>query len=155
MEQSLHHPNCNLFHSVLYCIYLAGNVYITKFILLLCQAEPRAALNLASYGSSHSLKLSKEDLILYSAKVMFDKGYWILKRWNNIFPKKKKKQKEKQTCWFYFFATVLNSWSSFLCETCKFDVLLLYIKSHFIWVFYTVIVRWETRFWGHILHGIQ
>lgn len=35
----------------------------------LCQAEPRAALNLASYGSSHSLKLSKEDIILYSAKV--------------------------------------------------------------------------------------
>lgn len=34
------------------------------------QAEPRAALNLASYGSSHSLKLNKEDLILYSAKVM-------------------------------------------------------------------------------------
>lgn len=36
---------------------------------ILSQAEPRAALNLASYGSSHSLKLSKEDLILYSAKV--------------------------------------------------------------------------------------
>lgn len=34
------------------------------------QAEPRAALNLASYGSSHSLKLNKEDLILYSAKVL-------------------------------------------------------------------------------------
>ncbi|XP_058226362.1 ribonuclease J-like isoform X2 [Rhododendron vialii] len=32
------------------------------------QAETRAALNLASYGSSHSLKLSKEDTILYSAK---------------------------------------------------------------------------------------
>lgn len=38
--------------------------------MLLCQAEPRAALNLASYGSSHSLKLSKEDMILYSAKVI-------------------------------------------------------------------------------------
>ncbi|KAI5653607.1 hypothetical protein M9H77_30794 [Catharanthus roseus] len=35
------------------------------------QAEPRAALNLASYGSSHSLKLDKEDLILYSAKHIF------------------------------------------------------------------------------------
>lgn len=35
-----------------------------------CQAEPRAALNLASYGSSHSLKLTKEDVILYSAKVI-------------------------------------------------------------------------------------
>ncbi|KAL6559688.1 hypothetical protein OROGR_004805 [Orobanche gracilis] len=32
------------------------------------QAEPRAALNLASYGCSHFLKLNKEDLILYSAK---------------------------------------------------------------------------------------
>ena len=37
---------------------------------ILCQAEPRAALNLASYGSSHSFKLNKEDVILYSAKVM-------------------------------------------------------------------------------------
>lgn len=37
---------------------------------ILCQAEPRAALNLASYGGSHSLKPSKEDVILYSAKVM-------------------------------------------------------------------------------------
>lgn len=36
----------------------------------MCQAEPRAALNLASYGSSHSLKLTKNDIILYSAKVM-------------------------------------------------------------------------------------
>lgn len=38
--------------------------------MLLCQAEPRAALNLASYGGSHSLKLAKEDVILYSAKVI-------------------------------------------------------------------------------------
>jgi hypothetical protein len=35
----------------------------------LCQGEPRAALNLASYGGSHALKLSKEDVLLYSAKV--------------------------------------------------------------------------------------
>lgn len=34
-----------------------------------CQAEPRAALNLASFGSSHSFKLGKDDVILYSAKV--------------------------------------------------------------------------------------
>lgn len=34
------------------------------------QAEPRAALNLASYGSSHAFKLTKEDIILYSAKVL-------------------------------------------------------------------------------------
>lgn len=38
--------------------------------MLLCQAEPRAALNLASFGSSHSVKLTKEDIILYSAKVI-------------------------------------------------------------------------------------
>lgn len=38
-------------------------------LYIICQAEPRAALNLASYGGSHSLKLSKEDVILYSAKV--------------------------------------------------------------------------------------
>lgn len=38
--------------------------------MLLCQAEPRAALNLASYGGSHSLKLTNEDVILYSAKVI-------------------------------------------------------------------------------------
>jgi mRNA degradation ribonuclease J1/J2 len=34
------------------------------------QAEPRAALNLASFGGSHALKLSKEDVLLYSAKVL-------------------------------------------------------------------------------------
>lgn len=38
--------------------------------VLLYQAEQRAALNLASHGSSHSLRLNKEDMILYSAKVM-------------------------------------------------------------------------------------
>jgi hypothetical protein len=36
----------------------------------LYQGEPRAALNLASYGGSHALKLSKEDVLLYSAKVL-------------------------------------------------------------------------------------
>ncbi|PWZ06106.1 Ribonuclease J, partial [Zea mays] len=36
----------------------------------LCQGEPRGALNLASYGGSHALKLSKEDVFLYSAKVI-------------------------------------------------------------------------------------
>ena len=39
-------------------------------MFIICQAEPRAALNLASFGGSHSLKLSKEDVILYSAKVI-------------------------------------------------------------------------------------
>lgn len=38
----------------------------------LCQAEPRAALNLASFGSSHSLKLGKDDVVLYSAKVIIN-----------------------------------------------------------------------------------
>lgn len=48
------------------------DAYAPKDLLIVTtgsQAEPRAALNLASYGSSHSLKLGKEDLILYSAKV--------------------------------------------------------------------------------------
>ncbi|PON77332.1 Ribonuclease J [Parasponia andersonii] len=49
------------------------DAYAPKDLLVVTtgsQAEPRAALNLASYGSSHSLKLNKEDLILYSAKVI-------------------------------------------------------------------------------------
>ncbi|GLT55338.1 hypothetical protein SLA2020_284700 [Shorea laevis] len=49
------------------------DAYAPKDLLIVTtgsQAEPRAALNLASYGSSHSLKLSKEDVILYSAKVI-------------------------------------------------------------------------------------
>ncbi|KAL3631686.1 hypothetical protein CASFOL_024670 [Castilleja foliolosa] len=49
------------------------DAYAPKDLLIVTtgsQAEPRAALNLASYGSSHSLKLNKEDLILYSAKVI-------------------------------------------------------------------------------------
>lgn len=48
------------------------------------QAEPRAALNLASYGSSHSLKLSKEDLILYSAKVIPGNETRVMKMLNRI-----------------------------------------------------------------------
>jgi beta-CASP RNase J family ribonuclease len=46
--------------------------YAPKDLLIVTtgsQAEPRAALNLASYGSSHAFKLTKEDIILYSAKV--------------------------------------------------------------------------------------
>lgn len=53
-----------------YCISLFNSLTCFWHITIrLCQAEPRAALNLASYGSSHSLKLSKDDVILYSAKV--------------------------------------------------------------------------------------
>ncbi|KAJ4961710.1 hypothetical protein NE237_021620 [Protea cynaroides] len=49
------------------------DAYAPKDLLIVTtgsQAEPRAALNLASYGSSHSLKLKKDDVILYSAKVI-------------------------------------------------------------------------------------
>ncbi|KAJ4972557.1 hypothetical protein NE237_005731 [Protea cynaroides] len=49
------------------------DTYAPKDLLIVTtgsQAEPRAALNLASYGSSHSLKLNKDDVILYSAKVI-------------------------------------------------------------------------------------
>ncbi|XP_010250772.1 PREDICTED: uncharacterized protein LOC104592923 isoform X2 [Nelumbo nucifera] len=48
------------------------------------QAEPRAALNLASYGSSHSLKLNKEDVILYSAKVIPGNEIRVMKMMNRI-----------------------------------------------------------------------
>ncbi|KAG5537162.1 hypothetical protein RHGRI_024558 [Rhododendron griersonianum] len=48
------------------------------------QAETRAALNLASYGSSHSLKLSKEDTILYSAKVIPGNETRVMKMLNRI-----------------------------------------------------------------------
>ncbi|GAV56539.1 Lactamase_B domain-containing protein/RMMBL domain-containing protein/Myb_DNA-bind_4 domain-containing protein [Cephalotus follicularis] len=48
------------------------------------QAEPRAALNLASYGGSHSLKLSKEDQILYSAKVIPGNESQVMKMLNRI-----------------------------------------------------------------------
>ncbi|KAI8543954.1 hypothetical protein RHMOL_Rhmol08G0257500 [Rhododendron molle] len=48
------------------------------------QAEARAALNLASYGSSHSLKLSKEDTILYSAKVIPGNETRVMKMLNRI-----------------------------------------------------------------------
>ncbi|XP_042515986.1 ribonuclease J-like isoform X2 [Macadamia integrifolia] len=49
------------------------DTYAPKDLLIVTtgsQAEPRAALNLASYGGSHSLKLNKNDVILYSAKVI-------------------------------------------------------------------------------------
>ncbi|GER36295.1 ribonuclease J [Striga asiatica] len=48
------------------------------------QAEPRAALNLASYGSSYSLKLNKEDLILYSAKVIPGNEKRVMKMLNRV-----------------------------------------------------------------------
>ncbi|OMO84067.1 Beta-lactamase-like protein [Corchorus capsularis] len=48
------------------------------------QAEPRAALNLASYGSSHAFKLNKEDVILYSAKVIPGNESRVMKMMNRI-----------------------------------------------------------------------
>ncbi|KAJ0972361.1 hypothetical protein J5N97_020320 [Dioscorea zingiberensis] len=48
------------------------------------QAEPRAALNLASFGSSHSLKLHKDDVILYSAKVIPGNETRVMKMLNRI-----------------------------------------------------------------------
>ncbi|XP_058787738.1 ribonuclease J-like isoform X2 [Vicia villosa] len=48
------------------------------------QAEPRAALNLASYGSSHAFKLTKEDIILYSAKVIPGNESRVMEMMNRI-----------------------------------------------------------------------
>ncbi|KAJ0231301.1 Ribonuclease J [Hirschfeldia incana] len=48
------------------------------------QAEPRAALNLASYGSSHAFKLTKEDIILYSAKVIPGNESRVMKMMNRL-----------------------------------------------------------------------
>ncbi|XP_022134909.1 uncharacterized protein LOC111007047 isoform X2 [Momordica charantia] len=63
------------------------DAYAPKDLLIVTtgsQAEPRAALNLASYGSSHSLKLSKEDVILYSAKVIPGNESRVMKMLNRI-----------------------------------------------------------------------
>nr|XP_027120493.1 ribonuclease J [Coffea arabica] len=63
------------------------DAYSPKDLLIVTtgsQAEPRAALNLASYGSSHSLKLTQEDLILYSAKVIPGNETRVMKMLNRI-----------------------------------------------------------------------
>ncbi|XP_060670543.1 ribonuclease J isoform X2 [Ziziphus jujuba] len=63
------------------------DAYAPKDLLIVTtgsQAEPRAALNLASYGSSHSLKLSKEDIILYSAKVIPGNESRVMKMLNRL-----------------------------------------------------------------------
>ncbi|KAI7986596.1 Ribonuclease J [Camellia lanceoleosa] len=63
------------------------DAYAPKDLLIVTtgsQAEPRAALNLASYGSSHSLKLNKEDIILYSAKVIPGNEIRVMKMLNRI-----------------------------------------------------------------------
>ncbi|XP_059443584.1 ribonuclease J isoform X1 [Corylus avellana] len=63
------------------------DAYAPKDLLIVTtgsQAEPRAALNLASYGGSHSLKLSKEDVILYSAKVIPGNESRVMKMLNRL-----------------------------------------------------------------------
>ncbi|KAF3436859.1 hypothetical protein FNV43_RR19612 [Rhamnella rubrinervis] len=63
------------------------DAYAPKDLLIVTtgsQAEPRAALNLASYGSSHSLKLKKEDIILYSAKVIPGNESRVMKMLNRL-----------------------------------------------------------------------
>ncbi|KAG0484859.1 hypothetical protein HPP92_008938 [Vanilla planifolia] len=61
--------------------------YAPKDLLIVTtgsQAEPRAALNLASFGGSYSLKLTKEDMILYSAKVIPGNETRVMKMFNRI-----------------------------------------------------------------------
>lgn len=61
--------------------------YAPKDLLIVTtgsQAEPRAALNLASYGSSHALKLTKDDMILYSAKVIPGNETRVMKMLNRL-----------------------------------------------------------------------
>ncbi|TKY55313.1 Ribonuclease J [Spatholobus suberectus] len=63
------------------------DAYAPKDLLIVTtgsQAEPRAALNLASYGSSHSFKLTKEDVVLYSAKVIPGNESRVMEMLNRI-----------------------------------------------------------------------
>ncbi|KAH1126359.1 hypothetical protein AAZX31_06G163500 [Glycine max] len=63
------------------------DAYAPKDLLIVTtgsQAEPRAALNLASYGSSHAFKLAKEDVVLYSAKVIPGNESRVMKMLNRI-----------------------------------------------------------------------
>ncbi|CAM6097811.1 unnamed protein product [Calypogeia fissa] len=48
------------------------------------QAEPRAALNLASFGTSRALKLNKDDLVLYSAKMIPGNETRVVRMMNRI-----------------------------------------------------------------------
>lgn len=61
--------------------------YAPKDLLIVTtgsQGEPRAALNLASFGSSHSLRLGKDDKILYSAKVIPGNETRVMKMLNRL-----------------------------------------------------------------------
>lgn len=48
------------------------------------QAEPRAALNLASFGGSRTLKLTPDDLLLYSAKMIPGNETRVVRMMNRI-----------------------------------------------------------------------
>ncbi|GBG73489.1 hypothetical protein CBR_g16830 [Chara braunii] len=48
------------------------------------QAEPRAVLNLASFGGSKHLKLTKDDLVLYSAKMIPGNETRVVRMMNRI-----------------------------------------------------------------------
>lgn len=61
--------------------------YAPKDLLIVTtgsQAEPRAALNLASLGTSRSLKLNKDDTILYSAKTIPGNEIRVMKMMNRL-----------------------------------------------------------------------
>ncbi|RHN63387.1 putative beta-lactamase [Medicago truncatula] len=63
------------------------HAYAPKDLLIVTtgsQAEPRAALNLASYGSSHAFELTKEDTVLYSAKVIPGNESRVMEMLNRI-----------------------------------------------------------------------
>ncbi|KAF3779639.1 Ribonuclease j [Nymphaea thermarum] len=63
------------------------DAYAPKDLLVVTtgsQGEPRAALNLASFGGSHSLKLNKDDVILYSAKVIPGNETRVMKMMNRL-----------------------------------------------------------------------
>ncbi|KAG2658925.1 hypothetical protein PVAP13_1KG323800 [Panicum virgatum] len=63
------------------------DAYAPKDLLVVTtgsQGEPRAALNLASYGGSHALKLSKDDVLLYSAKVIPGNETRVMKMMNRL-----------------------------------------------------------------------
>lgn len=63
------------------------DAYAPKDLLIVTtgsQAEPRAALNLASFGSSHAFKLTKEDIVLYSAKVIPGNESRVMEMMNRI-----------------------------------------------------------------------
>ncbi|CAI8609766.1 unnamed protein product [Vicia faba] len=63
------------------------DAYAPKDLLIVTtgsQAEPRAALNLASYGNSHAFKLTKEDVLLYSAKIIPGNESRVMEMLNRI-----------------------------------------------------------------------